>query len=97
MSYFQVTPEELAAAGGAVGRCGSELSSARSAVSASAGAAAGTPAAAAYEALAGDAGRMIEHLQLAVEDLGRALNQASSNYARTEQSVRACYAPGFGP
>ena len=45
MSYFQVTPEEAAAAGGAVTSCATELSSAQSAVAGTAGAAAGTPAA----------------------------------------------------
>jgi Excreted virulence factor EspC, type VII ESX diderm len=97
MSFFQVTPEELAAAGGAVGRCSSDVDDAQAAVAATAGAAAGTPAAGACEALVADAGRTLESLRVSVEDLGRALNLASGNYARTEQSIRACYAPGAGP
>lgn len=95
MGYFQATPAELGAAGGAVARSLSDLTGAESAVSGSAGAAAGTPAAGACEALVSDAARTVQSLRVAVEDLGRALNQASSNYARTEQSISACYAPGF--
>jgi hypothetical protein len=97
MSYFQVTPEELATAGGALGRCATDVDGAQGAVAASAGAAAATPAAGACEALVAEAGRTLEGLRTSVEDLGRALNQASSNYARTEQSISACYAPGAGP
>jgi hypothetical protein len=97
VGYFQVTPEELASAGGAVGRCSADLSGAQSMVSGSAGAAAGTPAAGACDALVADADGKLGNLRTAVEDLARALGQASSNYARTEQAITACYAPGTGP
>jgi Excreted virulence factor EspC, type VII ESX diderm len=91
---IQVTPEELAAAGGTLGRCTADLDAAAGAVKASADAAAGTPVEGIYDRLAVDAGQVAASLQTAAEDLSRALGQAASNYSRTEQANAACYAPG---
>lgn len=94
MSTFRVTSEELASAGGAVRRSVGDLAGALATLRGSAGAAAGTPAAAAHEALVADAGQITEGLHVAVDDLGQCLGRAASVYAGTEQGVAACYAPG---
>jgi hypothetical protein len=94
MSQFQVTPEEVAAAGSAVGRSGTDLDGAASAVRSTAGAAAGTPVEGVYDSLLSRAGHVTETLRTAVEDLSRALGQAAANYTRTEESNTACFAPG---
>ena len=57
MSTFQVETEALTGAATGVKSSISDLDAARQAVAATAGAAAGTPAAGAYETLLGDAGR----------------------------------------
>jgi uncharacterized protein YukE len=92
MSTFQVETEALVTAATAVKSSISELDSARAAVAGTAGAAAGTPAAAAYETLLGDANRQLESVQSAVTELSQALNQASANYATSDQAS----ASGFG-
>jgi uncharacterized protein YukE len=92
MSWFQVETEALVSAATGVKSSIADLGAARQAVSATAGAATGTPAASAYEALLGDANRQLESLQNAVSELSQALNQASSNYTSSDQSS----ANGFG-
>ena len=91
MSWFQVEPEGLVNAGTAVKRSVAELTSARQAVAGSGSAATGTPAAAAYDALVADAGRQLERLQTAVDELSQALDQAASNYTSSDQSASAGY------
>lgn len=97
MTTFQVTPEELPTAAAAMTKTCADLGTAQGAVQKSAGAAAGTPAAAAYESLLGDAGRALTTSQTAVDDFSRALGRAASNYTSAENSATACYAPGSGP
>lgn len=94
MSTFGVTPLELANAGTAVARGHGELAAAGPAVRATAGAAAGTPAAAACDALVDHATTMLTGLQTAVEDLSRALGKAAGNYQQAESTNQACLAPG---
>ncbi len=96
MTYFRVETQELTAAGAAVARSITDLAGAMSAVRGAGGAAAGTPAAGAYEALTGDAGNTVTSLQTAVDDLSHALGQAAAAYAAAEQSATACYLPGRG-
>ena len=92
MSTFQVETEALVGAATGVKSSVADLDAARQAVAATAGAAAGTPAASAYETLLGDANQQLESLQSAVTELSQALNQASSNYATSDQAS----ASGFG-
>jgi uncharacterized protein YukE len=92
MSWFQVETEALVSAATGVKSSIADLGAARQAVSATAGAAAGTPAAGAYETLLGDANRQLESLQNAVSELSQALGQASSNYTSSDQAS----AGGFG-
>jgi len=92
MSTFQVETEALVVAATGVKSSISDLDAARAAVAGTAGAAAGTPAAGAYETLLGDANRQLESLQTAVTELSQALNQASSNYTASDQAS----ASGFG-
>jgi uncharacterized protein YukE len=94
MSTFRVQTEELVSASTTVSRSITELDAAGAAVSGAAGAGAGTPAAAAYEALTGDAMRTVKTMQTAVEGLSRTLGQAASNYVASDQSATACYLPG---
>ena len=96
MSTFQVTPEELTAAGAVVARSVADLGAAEAAVNGTAGAAAGTPVAAAYDVLLGDARRTVQNLETVVDDLSRCLSRAAGNYSRTDGSVAACYAAGGG-
>jgi uncharacterized protein YukE len=92
MSRFQVETEALAGAATGVKSSIGDLDAARQAVAGSAGAAAGTPAAGAYETLLGDAARQLESLQHAVTELSQALNQAAGNYSSSDQAS----ASGFG-
>jgi uncharacterized protein YukE len=92
MSSFQVETEGLVGASTAVKSSISDLDAARQAVSASAGAAAGTPAAGAYDTLLGDCNRQLQSLQNAVDELSQALNQAAANYTSSDQAS----ASGFG-
>ena len=92
MSTFQVETEALVGAATGVKSSVADLDAARQAVAATAGAAAGTPAASAYETLLGDANQQLESLQSAVTELSQALNQASSNYSTSDQAS----ASGFG-
>jgi uncharacterized protein YukE len=92
MSWFQVETEALVGAATGVKSSIADLGAARQAVSATAGAAAGTPAAGAYETLLSDANRQLESLQNTVTELSQALNQASSNYTSSDQAS----AGGFG-
>jgi uncharacterized protein YukE len=91
MSWFQVETEGLVGAATGVKSTIADLGAARQAVSGSAGAAAGTPAAGAYETLLGDAGRQLQSLQTAVDELSQALNQAASNYTASDQSATAAF------
>jgi uncharacterized protein YukE len=91
MSWFQVEPESLATAAGSVKSSIADLAGARQAVNASAGAASGTPAAGAYEALIADARGHLDALQTAVEQLSQALNKASGNYTGAEDSASASF------
>ena len=75
MSTFQVETEALVGAATGVKSSIADLDAARQAVAATAGAAAGTPAASAYETLLGDANQQLESLQSAVTELSQALNQ----------------------
>jgi uncharacterized protein YukE len=88
MSTFQVETEALVGAATGVKSSVADLDAARQAVAATAGAAAGTPAASAYETLLGDANQQLESLQSAVTELSQALNQASSNYSTSDQAFR---------
>jgi uncharacterized protein YukE len=92
MSWFQVETEALVGAATGVKSSIAELDAARQAVAGTAGAAASTPAAGAYETLLGDANRQLESLQNAVSELSQALNQAASNYTTSDQAS----AGGFG-
>jgi hypothetical protein len=98
MTTFRVQTEELLVAATAVTRTTADLGSAEAAVNGTSGAAAGTPAAGAYDALLGDANTTIKSLQTAVDGLSRALNTSATNYVTTDQSTAACYAtpPGGG-
>lgn len=96
MPTFQVTPDELAAGGAVVVRGEADLTAASSRVAGTGQAAAGTPAAGAYEQLIGDLNRTVHSVGTSVQDLSSALSKAAQNYARTEQSNTACYLPGFG-
>lgn len=96
MPTFQVTPDELAAGGAVVVRGEADLTAACGRVAGTGQAAAGTPAAGAYEALLSDLSRTARTVGTSVQSLSSALNQAAQNYTRTEQSTTACYAPGFG-
>jgi hypothetical protein len=84
MTYFRVETQELTA---------SDLAAALAAVNGAGGAAAGTPAAGAYEALLGDADKVVASLRTATDDLSGALGRAAAAYAGTEQGVTACYLP----
>jgi uncharacterized protein YukE len=92
MSTFQVETEALVGAATGVKSSIADLDAARQAVAATAGAAAGTPAASAYETLLGDANQQLESLQSAVTELSQALNTASANYSTSDQAS----ASGFG-
>ncbi|HEY1507440.1 MAG TPA: type VII secretion target [Solirubrobacteraceae bacterium] len=92
MSWFQVETEGLVGASTGVKSSIADLDAARQAVSASAAAATGTPAAGAYDTLLGDANRQLQSLQNAVEELSQALNQAAANYTTSDQAS----ASGFG-
>jgi uncharacterized protein YukE len=92
MSWFQVETEALVGAATGVKSSIADLGAARQAVAGTAGAAAGTPAAAAYETLLADANKQLESLQSAVTELSQALNQSASNYTASDQAS----AGGFG-
>jgi uncharacterized protein YukE len=91
MSYFQVEPAGLVSAGTAVKTSVSDLASALQSVNGSSAAAAGTPAAGAYETLVADAGRQVQSLQNAVDGLSQALDQAAANYTASDQSATAAF------
>jgi uncharacterized protein YukE len=91
MSWFQVEPESLATAAGSVKSSIADLGAARAAVYGTAGAAAGTPAAGAYETLMADARAQLETLQSAVDELSQALNKASGNYTGSDNSAAASF------
>jgi uncharacterized protein YukE len=93
MSWFQVETEGLVSAATGVKSSIADLGTARQAVSGTSGAAAGTPAAGAYDTLLGDANRQLQSLQSAVDELSQALNQAAANYTSSDQAS----ASGFGP
>lgn len=91
MSSFAVVTEQLATAATAVTRTLATLDGAQRAVDGSAGAASGTPAAGAYEALVADAHRDLATLQSAMEDLSHALGRAAQTYQGTEDGVAGYY------
>lgn len=91
MSTFQVETEALSGAATGVKSSIGDLDAARQAVAGTAGAAAGTPAAGAYETLIGDAAQQLESLQSAVTELSQALNQASANYTTSDQASASGY------
>jgi uncharacterized protein YukE len=92
MSWFQVETEGLVGASTGVKSSVADLDAARQAVAATAGAAAATPAAGAYDTLLGDCNRQLQSLQNAVDELSQALNQAATNYTSSDQAS----ASGFG-
>jgi hypothetical protein len=91
MSEFQVTPEDLANASGAVTRPAGDLAKALQAVRGASADATGTPAAGALDGLVAAAGNDVATLQTAVEDLARALSRASQNYQHTETTNATPY------
>ncbi len=94
MSRFSVQTEQLVSASTSVSRSIVELDAAGTAVAGTAGAAAGTPAASAYDALAGDAGRAVEAMQASIEGLSGALSRAAANYVSADQWATGSYLHG---
>lgn len=86
MSEFQVTPEDLANASGAVTKPAGDLGTALRAINGAAALAAGTPVAGAYDALVTTASTDVVTLQTAVDDLARALSTAAHNYQNAESA-----------
>ena len=86
MSEFQVTPEDLANASGAVTKPAADLATALRAVNGAAALASGTPVAGAYDALVSTASTDVATLQIAVDDLSHALSRAAQNYQHAESA-----------
>jgi hypothetical protein len=87
MASFQVTAEELSAAGGLVAAADTELAAGRSTVKASADALTGTPAASNYGLLVGSVDTVVTAAQTAVSSLGEALREAAAAYALADNSA----------
>ena len=87
MPSFEVTAEELSAAGGLVAASDTELSAGRSAVKGSVDAPTGTPASANYGQLVGNVDAVVTAAQTAVSSLGEALREAAAAYALADNSA----------
>ena len=86
MTSFQVTAEELSAAGGLVATSDTELAAGRASVKGTGDALAGTPASANYEVLVGDLDTVVTASQTAVTSLGEALREAAAAYALADNA-----------
>ncbi len=86
MSEFDVTPEDLANASGAVTKPAADLATALKAINNAAALAAGTPVAGAYDGLVSTASTDVATLQTAVDDLAHALKAAAQNYQNAEST-----------
>lgn len=87
MSYFKVSTEALTSAASAVDRNARDVVGAERAASGSAGAAAGTPAAGAYDVFCSDAQRALGSVDLVAGGLSRALSEAAFVYMAADLSA----------
>ena len=87
MPSFEVTAEELSAAGGLIAGSDTELSASASTVKGGTGSLAGTPAAGNYGTLVDNIGTVVTSCQTAVSSVGEALREAAAAYALADNSA----------
>ena len=91
MSEFLVTPEDVIAASGRLSVIGGGVEELCGHLQSCAGAAAGTPAEAAFEGMLGRFSAVLPHFGLAGEHLGLAVAGAGAEYSRSDLEVaEAC-------
>jgi hypothetical protein len=97
MSEILVTPEELAAVSARLGSIGAGVEQVCGYVRGCAGAAAGTPAEGAVDAMLGRFSSVLPHYGLAGEHLSGAVAGAGVGYTRSEDEVAGACEGGGGP
>jgi hypothetical protein len=87
MASFQVTAEELSAAGALVAASDTELNAGHSSAKESVDALTGTPASVNYGVLIGNLDTVVTGAQTAVTSVGEALREAAAAYALADNSA----------